>query len=469
MRWVTAEGCGVHEARRGAIRTYWTEAQMAVLGQDLKCCIWWGANGIGKSWLLAEWVRRALGGMHPWQQPGPQVVMLVGQSWKQLSQTLEYLWDIVDKTWFRERIRFEDGALKGQRLSVYDIVGGPGKGGKLWCGTFTAGAKNLAGPRATAIATDEPLPETIHNELMPRLLGRKGRMLQTFTVTLGTSHKLEYLWDLVDDESKPWIGQIQTILTLDAVTPRGSLVERPWMSAQEIRELEEGVSRKVANMRMGRTRYPLVDGAYFDRWGPHLVKPCDPPAGAILGIGVDHGSKPGAQRAVLVAFAERGLFSRAWVLDEYKGDGRTESEEDARGILGMLDRHGIALPDVDRWIGDRSHRGDKRGGKKSNARLQRAIARERGINTRRHDWRDKLPPALRDMRTPRKYDGSHWDGMELLHRLMVGDDPRLTVDPRCEHLIGDFEAWEGATTDPHKDGIDAARYIIVPLVEGEEH
>ena len=36
------------------------------------------------------------------------------------------------------------------------------------------------------------------------------------------------------------------------------------------------------------------------------------------------------------------------------------------------------------------------------------------------------------------------------------------------HLDEDFRLWEGRWVDPHKDGIDAARYIIVPMVEGRK-
>ena len=80
--------------------------------------------------------------------------------------------------------------MKGQRLQVFDIIDGPGKGGELRLGTFKA--QNLAGPRANVVITDEPLPEAVHNELWPRLLGRDGRMYQGFTPTLGTAHRLDY-------------------------------------------------------------------------------------------------------------------------------------------------------------------------------------------------------------------------------------------------------------------------------------
>jgi hypothetical protein len=133
----------------------------------------------------------------------------------------------------------------------------------------------------------------------------------------------------------------------------------------------------------------------------------------------------------------------------------------------MLTRNGLALGDVDLWVGDRAHGGDSRGGRKSNERLKRAIALQTGIDVQRRGWGERLPKALRRMYTPIKYDRSVWEGCEILHRLMVGDDPKLRVSPRCGPLNEDLSLWQGGQKDPHKDGIDAFRYISVAMCEGE--
>jgi len=359
--------------------------------------------------------------------------------------------------------------MKGQRLAVYDIVGGPGRGGELRLGTFRA--ENLAGPRAEVVITDEPLPEDVYNELFPRLLGRNGRMYQTFTPTIGTCADLTYLWDLVDDDRKPWAGEIQTKLTLEAVTPRGGLVELPWMTQAEIDRLEEGVSAIEADMRMGRTRQPRLDTAYFSAYGPHLITDSRPPTGTLVGIGIDHGSSPGSQRAVLVAVGGRSLHAHVWVLDEWQSRDRSTPQDDARGILEMLARNNLELSDVDLWIGDRAHHGDRFGGSKSNEALKAAIAEAIDRDTTKRGWQERLPAALRRMKTPRKYDKSVWEGCMILHRLMVGSQPRFSVHPRCTELDTDLTQWQGSTSpsDPHKHGIDALRYIAVPMVEGRLH
>lgn len=466
---------GRREEVLGRPRTRWTAPQLRILESPYRVTVAWGANGIGKSLTMAEVVRRGLVSELHWQRQGPKTVILAGNSWAQIGVTLGYLWETVDKRWFKGTLRFEAGGLRGQRLQVFDIVGGPGKGGQLRCGTFNAGAGNLAGPRADLVVTDEPMPEKIYAELLPRLFGRGGRIMVGFTPTLGTADDVGYLWRMVDDPLLPWVGQIPVELNLEAVTLLGGLVPYSWSSAEEIEQFEASLPLLERDMRMGRSRIPRPDTAYFSAWGSHLMRPLDisqiPRGGTKLGIGIDHGSRPGAQRAVLVAMNGTDIYARAWVIDEYQGDGRTESEQDAAGILAMLGRHGLEVEHVDVWIGDRAHGGYQGGnGAKSNQRLKAAIAHKLGhqVGTKT-GWHEKLPRGLRYMWVPRKYDRSVWEGCEILHRLMVGGQPRIVFADRCTTLADDIARWEGKKTDPHKDGIDALRYVIVDMLEGRTH
>jgi hypothetical protein len=456
---------------RGASAQRWTNPQRALFASPHKLTVLWGANGIGKSVALGELATRGIEGSLPWQRPGPQVVILAGNTWSQLGSTIRYMMEGRLRGWLREGVRYEAGGMKGQRLQVFDIVDGPGAGGELRLGTFRA--QNLAGPRANVVISDEPLPEDVYNELWPRLLGRDGRMYMGFTPTLGTAHRLDYLWEMVDDDDRPWAGEIHVPLTIDAVTPRGGILEMPWMSPTEIEQFEKGLSRVEADMRCGRSRTPRRDAAYFSAWRGDLVvdRPTSDLAGWRVGVGIDHGSKPGSQRALVVACGGRGIYSEVHVMAEWSGTGRTDTQQDARAIIDMLAGLGLALEDVDQWIGDRAHHGDHRGGKKSNTRLKQAIAEALGHDTNRRGWSESLPAPLRFMKTPRKYDQSVWEGCEILHRLMVQEPARFTVAPSCHDLIEDLNEWQGSTspTDPHKHGIDALRYIAIPMVEGVRH
>ena len=466
---------------RRPVPTRWTDPQRRFLESRAHLTVMWGGNAIGKSVVLAEIARRGLRGQLPWQRPGqPYTVIVTGNTWTQIGSTLKYLWDGIEPGEFREGIRYEAGGIKGQRLQVFEVVGGPGRGGELRCGTFRA--RNLAGPRADLVLSDEPMPEDVHSELMPRLLGRNGRMYVTFTPTLGTAGDIDYLWRLVDDPAIPWAAEIQVEATVANCTPRGGLVEVPFLRAEEIERMRVGVSAIEAEMRLGRSRYPRRDTTFFEGvWDPRtrLIEHECPPGSLVL-VGIDHGSKAQAQCAALVYVDSTGLRPHYHVADFYVSPGRTEMAADARAIVEMLARNGHAprrpgvprldLSDVDLWMGDRSHGGYRGGrGAKSNSDLQREIAAVLGFDVERMEpwrWREQLPEPLRRIRVPRKRNRSMWDGMDTIRRLMAAG--RLTVSPRpeCRPAAEAFARWAGALLDPMRDRLDAIRYAIVEVDSG---
>ncbi len=144
----------VFRGPRRPVPTRWTDPQRAFIESRRHLTVMWGGNGIGKSMVLAEVARRGLRGELPWQTPGqPYRVIITGNTWMQIGSTLRYLWDGIEPGEFRDGIRYEAGGIKGQRLQVFEVVGGRGKGGELRCGTFRA--SNLAGPRADLVLSDE--------------------------------------------------------------------------------------------------------------------------------------------------------------------------------------------------------------------------------------------------------------------------------------------------------------------------
>lgn len=449
----------------------WTRPQRELFAATFGLLVWFGANGVGKSLGMAEFARRGLCGELPGQpRRSAYTVILCGESWAQLGSTIGYLWELTggeEGGWWSGALRYQEGELKGKKLQVYELVGGPGKGSTLRCGTYSAGARRLAGPRADVVIGDEPPDHKIHGELWARLLGRGGRALYGFTATADTYEDVDYLWEIVDDPERPWAGVLQTELCLDAVWPQGGLVNIPWICQPEIDRFELGLPKAVRDMRMGRSRTMLSGERLFSAWGPHLFPNAAmgvaPPAGLNLGVGIDHGSRPGAERAILVCVEPFGAKSRVWVLDEYYSDARTESDEDARGITAMLERGGYSLGDVEVWIGDRAHGGDRYGGYKSNGRLVRLFAEQLGIDVKRRGYSRQLPRGLRRMRVPYKTRGSVDHEVEVLHRFMV--DGRISVDPRCVHLDEDLREWKGSRVDPHKDGIDGLRYIVCDMTQ----
>ena len=94
-------------------------------------------------------------------------------------------------------------------------------------------------------------------------------------------------------------------------------------------------------------------------------------------IGVDHGSQPNAQVAILAA-VEMSDSSKPWVyvLDEYVS-GSAPPEAHATAILQMLSRNSIEAASC-RWTGDNIHYGGSGGGKMSNSLLMKAFERVMG-------------------------------------------------------------------------------------------
>jgi hypothetical protein len=460
--------------RPKGLKQYWTNPQLKLFNSPFKLTVWWGANGIGKSFGVAELARRAICGELPWQRPGRKYsVLLCGKTWMQLGSTLEYFMKDVPNEWFREGIRFEGGTIKGQRLMVFDVVGGPGAGGKLTVAVFNA--ENLAGPRYDVVITDEPLPEKVYNELWPRLLGRNGRIYMTFTPTAGTAERLDWLWGIVDDDTKDWAGEIQVELDIDAVTPRGGLFEIPWISKEQIKVFEAGCSAASRDIRMGRSRKPLNEKAVYDAWGDHLFLEREPSWLAkaltrslkeqqedpvMVGVGIDHGSKPGAERMILAYVLGRGNRAKVWIPDEYASDGKSTTLDDARGLIDLLNRNDLVLEDVDVWIGDRAHDGGKKGSRKSNERLIAAVAEVLGRPI------TSLPRSFQKIRVPYKSDRSIDDGIDLIHRHMLLGPEYYAVSRNCHQLDSDHRDWKGGQKEPAKDGCDAERYILSFLMQG---
>lgn len=453
---------------RSTLERHWSPVQARAIDLPYDVTVLWGSNAAGKTLALAEICRRYLGREYPWQaaELTPPQLLIASRTWAQVSQLAEYLWAAVDRRWFAERVHFSGGQLAGQRLPVFDLVAGPGVGGKLRLGIFDSA--NLAGPRAGLVVADEPVPEPVFTELVTRTWGRadRTRMVIGYTPTRGTHHTLTYLWERVDDPSIPDVWEVQAPLSVETCTAPGALLPVPWMSGKRIRREEALVSAVERDMRMGRSRSPPEGAPYYERWAPatmvaardvHLLRA----AGWRLCVGVDHGSKPGAQCAYLVAVLplEPGRC-RVHVVAEYVAT-TTTSEEDGAGIVRMLSAVGLRVADVDYWVGDRAHESREKAVYKANERLKLGIARAIGIDTRARNWSGALPKPLRYMRTPKKYARSHHERAAVLHGLMV--EALLTVDPRCPGLIEAIGTWTGGSREPQKDKLDAMGY---PVTEG---
>lgn len=460
-------------SRLGTVRL--TAPQRAFASNSARKLIWRGANTIGKSVGLAWHVVHALRGTHPFLAlPRPPVrLLVVSESWAQMDPLCEKLWSFIDRNEIDDRVSYSPGeGFRGFREPHIPFVSGPGNptrgkvGSVLHFATYKQGAKRIAGGQFHGIAADEPMPETVFGELMPRLSRYHGWVRMTFTPT-PESPDLTYLREEVAKSAAYYKAhgkhhaahwqELVTEVTLDALTPRGGLVEVPWKTQDELDELIASYLEIERGMRVRGDWDPVSVDRLLTAFSPdNVVAERSLPAGVwYTAIGIDHGAKAGRQAAMLVAISDDGRVVR--YLDEACSDGRTSPTDDARAILDMLKRHGWTWADVDHWVGDRSHSGDRFGNAKSNADLMAAFTEVLGMPE--HALRGK---GL-DIQTPRKERGSMFRGVRLMNGLFK--DRRAFIHARCTNLQEAITGWGGALDDAKKDRIDAARYATERLFD----
>lgn len=176
-------------------------------------------------------------------------------------------------------------------------------------------------------------------------------------------------------------------------------------------------------------------------------------------VGVDHGSQPNAQVAILAAI-EMSDPAKPWVyvLDEYVS-GSAPPEAHARAILEMLSRNSIEAASC-RWTGDNIHYGGSGGGKMSNSLLMKAFERVMGYP------QGNLPFRIRTIKKPRY---SVYYGSAMIHSIMARR--QFFIHPKCERLILSLQRWtmkknqSARSRDEWGHSVDALRYCVVPTLE----
>jgi hypothetical protein len=276
---------------------------------------------------------------------------------------------------------------------------------------------------------------------------------------------VEYLRQLVRDGV---IFDVHARLTVDNLTPIGSpgpmrLLDGTLMDQAWIDEQRKMVLRRFAPVILDGEWEQRVEGSVFSAFDAerHVVEDSDAlPDGIDLKVhlGFDYGEGDFRDVGILAAVDKRGEHPKVHVLDELVSDGTSLPEEQAGGILSMLDLQGWQWRDVDGAVGDKPTTG--RVGRKSNLDLTAAIERE--LRKRGQLKRNQpLDPAIRQAKTGRGGGaGSVWRGVEWLHRAMLRPG-HFTISPRCERTIVCMQKWEGDDSE-FKDPIDGARYATWP-------
>jgi phage terminase large subunit-like protein len=408
-----------------------TPGQSPFLASSARIRLLRGANQIGKTHTGSVALHRAC-------TSRKTRARVVAYSWPQSLVIQQKMWDLAPKralspsTTFHPARGFQHRRIDYANGSIVDFV------------TAESGTLAMAGATLDLVWMDEPPPPEVFAEAIARITATDGRAFLTLTPVGRPCGWLRELCEagVVEDhvvplapENAPWMTQAQ----VDQVIESTLESERP----QRIYGAWDGV-----------TPERLLSGWSDDLIFPGGEAPDVPSYPVSVGLAIDHGEKEAKEVVELYAYDER--THRAWLLDEYSSAGKTTVQQDALGVLAMLDRNGLSLAAI-----DRAH-GDTNSGGKSRLTTVNRLFEEAFADALGHP---REQPPIR-IRPARKGPGSVMYGARVLNSAMVSR--RLRVSDRCVRFIAGARHWKGGNAGPDaalKDALDAGRYGLVDVLD----
>jgi phage terminase large subunit-like protein len=435
-----------------------TPVQKRYLSDPSKLKLLRGANQIGKSVTGAvETIHYCLG-THPYLKtpPPPVECWVICHSWEQSRILQKKIFDLIPPAALHPDVEFNLGkGFRGTGAPVVKFA----NGSIMRIKTTNQGTLGLASGTVTGfIWCDEPPPKNIIGELLGRLVRTKGKMGITMT-PIGIP--CDHIKKLVDEGK---LSDHPAPLTIENVTPIGckSLLTQAEIDDITLAYLPIDRAARIS----GSWESGIPDGRIFEHFSDEMItdQASIQTNSWIFAIGIDHGSQMNSEVAILVAVdvteVKKGRGSPfVYVLDEYTA-GAADAEIHARGIINMVKRNKLALKDIRYWIGDRSHGGDKYGGRMSNNMLTAAFCHVLGYP------RGRLPFAIRMAHKPAY---SVYYGCQALHQLQ--SKHRFEIHPKCKRTIKSLKFWAITRSgrmdvmSEWKHLIDALRYATMPIID----
>lgn len=432
-----------------------TQPQLDFCSHPARKLLWRGGNSIGKSYGHAFQIIQAIRCNRHFN--GPIEIMLAGYSFAQMDPLLSKLWSLLPKGEIAPQLyRVAGQGIRGFKEPVIPFVAGPGAGSTIYLATYKQGPERIQGFQGHQLSFDEPPPEDIYREAQPRLNSRGGFLRVTMTPT-PDSPPLEYMRKEVDEGR---LTEMQTSYNLDAITLRGGLVSWAWKTQAGIDADIAAYAEDERAMRRDGAWDQVVTGralALIDErcW---VDGPFPRSRHWRIGIGVDHGTRPGRQSASLVMLD--AVSGEVWILDEHRTGEVSSTSDDARGILAMLKRNGIPWTAVDLWVGDRATRESQYGIAKCNADLFVELASELRLTGRAAKEKGlKIKTAFKNPGSPRR---------DVAKLNTLAQKGLLKVHAQAKGFREAVALWRGDAASAHKDPVDSARYPIMELLRAAQ-
>ena len=396
-------------------------------------------------------------GIHPHRpdgKDGPDEYWLVCASWSQSISIQQKLWDVLPKDQLHPETQFDQRKGFIGQHPVVRVRHARGGYSIIRVKTVNQGGLTLASATVAGIVVDEPPKSArVYTELMSRV-ERRGWLSILMTPV---NAPVDYLREIIDAPNSPWVDIHRPLTPKELIPVGGRSPLRDGMGRPMGQEwIDERALKIPAHERdiilHGGWDIRAVD-RFFSHWAQQVG---EPPAETDLwvSIGIDHGSQPGKQAAILVGCVDHGPneLPHVYVLEE-TGDptGKNVPADDARGILAMLRARGWQWTDLNDACGDRALMRGRAGGK-SNAMIAAHINRQLGR-------RGMLKPMLRTAkRGTDRGAGSALRRARYVHWLTAKG--LLTVSDRCPRTLEALDNWDGTPRSEHKDQLDALFYAL---------
>ena len=387
----------------------------------------------------------------------PIEVWIICASWSQSIKIQKKFWELIPREHLDPTARFDSKNGFGNKNPMVRYL----NGSEVWFKTAGQEGLDLAGATIHVALFDEPpRSERVHGEVIKRLLKTNGYGYYSLTPI---NAPVGYIRELCEKDA---ISDHHARLTPDQLIPVGA--SRP-LRLQDGTPMNAAWIDLVRRETLARELPVVVDGEWevreegavfqaFDE-NVHVKGWIDPPAGATVLFGADHGDGTNfSQCGVLTVVDDTGRYPRVWFYDETVSGGMTTEDMDAAEVVSMLTRNELLWSNLDHAHGDRKHGGRRSGlGKKSNRKLQTELEKLLGLKDR------TLKPAIRTVKRGRgSNQGSVSQGCKFLHKAMVRPG-HFYVHPRCKRTIESLQKWDYRDTE-WKHIIDAWRYSLKPYI-----
>jgi phage terminase large subunit-like protein len=431
-----------------------------------------GNQALGKTTVaLSDLLACALG-EHPFRESGREksaTYWLICASWAQSIAIQGKLYDLIPPSRLHPETVFTSArGFRGKHQSV-QVRHRDGTYSQIRFKTTKQGTLDLAGATVDGgVLFDEPpASQAVYSEVSKRTLATGAWVSIAMTpvgapvdwiADLAAEGLLEDIHTPLDPEQLVPVGHTRPRILGD-----GTVCDAEWI-AEIIRQTP---AHEVPVRVHGEFQMRVVDRMFdaFVSSGPKShVHDRVPTTDCRVLLGIDHGSKASGktgskQIATLILVDESAWqgegegHSKVYVLDEFSPGEQSTPEIDAKGILAMLSKHGLAWSDIDEAWGDRVHMAHRPSQRKSNKDLMVQIARQLGTT------RPALSPQIRTVkRGTGRGRGSVDVGVRYLHHQMVRSGG-FGVHPRCTRVIEALDRWAGLD-DNFKDACDSLRYAL---------